>query len=155
MVWIIGVLVALLAISLAFNRFTWSELYKKFHFDHIMALAPGTAQTYFIPYRGADLEGFAPNVRKVVLRSNAPFVAQIGFRFDPMRVDYFGTVTSDANGEACFATYLGRGSTTFIVDVKAVVHGDGFEMLWGGQYQDRKPSVTFPPHWFQRLGIFG
>lgn len=109
-------------------------------------------------YFGAKQEYRKPGMRNVVLRGSRPFKALIGFKlgiFGKWGYDYYGMVRSDEQGVAVISTYLGKGPCTFQFLLDRSVELCPTMVSSCGCDQQLQPDVTYPPHWWQRLGFWG
>ena len=148
---ILGVMFTPIAIFLG------KELVKKFSIMHNFTRNSTLLHGWWYP--GAQAAGYGPpGMRNVVLTSTERrrFEALLCFKLKlpwlPVGLDWYGMVRSDEGGRAVFSTYLGRGSCSFQFltnedDIITATSTDDNQKL--------KPTATFPPHWWQRLGIYG
>jgi hypothetical protein len=134
---------------------------KKFRF--IGGLVNGTPAMVMYRFPGAKKMRMTPGMYNIVLRSaeGKPFRALVAMKFEfPLigqagSVDPYGFVKSSPNGVAVVATWLGNGSCDFVFVINkkdgstthVVASCDATD-------QDLRPNVTYPPHWFQRLGFW-
>lgn len=102
-----------------------------------------------------------PSMKNIVLRSQAgrPFVALIGFTLRIPIIgfegfDYYGQVMSDENGVAVVSTFVGRGDVEFVFVVNRDNEDGDITASLELSDQFLTPQVTYPPHWWQRLGFF-
>ncbi len=154
------VAIVVATLSLITAAFLLVEFRKKFGFMQSF-LAHSSSQVRY-QHRGDIFAG--PGMRKIALRSQTgrPFAALVGFTLKIPIIgfegfDYYGMVQSDRNGVAVISTFIGRGDVEFVFVVNRD-NSDGditaslASLELAGQFLI--PQVTYPPHWWQRLGFF-
>ncbi len=100
-----------------------------------------------------------PGMHNIILRGNRPFCALVGFQLNvPMfgmsGFDYYGFVKSNDQGVAVISTYIGKGECEFLFFVNTDLNHNSVVASSTERDQLHTPDVTYPPHWWQRLGIF-
>ncbi len=136
--------------------FLGKEMVKKFNIMHNFTHDSELLHGWWYP--GAQNAGYGPGMRNIVLTSTRQrrFGALLCFKLKlpwlPVGLDWYGMVWSDDEGRAVFSTYLGRGSCSFqfLIGSADIITASSTEAD-----QKLKPTATFPPHWWQRLGIYG
>ncbi len=160
-------LVVLLALSLlgnilqgGINVFLIKEALKKFNFMRLL-IRDGDCYSVLWHYPGAQEAKHVPGMRTVVLRSTSYFSALIGFRLDIKARDYagynpYGFVKAEPDGDSwkvVISTYCGTDPKDFIFmfgpkRTNVTVTSEEVD-------QQETPRVVYPPHWWQRWGIYG
>ncbi len=144
----------LLAIFIAISIFLVKEMLKKFGFMRKFVKSSHLLEDFH--YYGLSKNGkVKPGMRIIVLKSKdeKKFSVLIGFKlkiFGKVGFDYYGYVESNNLGMVVISTYLGKSPVDFQffknndVDVKVCISNN----------TNLIPQVTYPPHFWQRLGIF-
>ncbi len=146
----IGVMAILGMVFTPIAIFLGKELVKKFHDLHLFARSSKLKHEWIHP--GTE----SPGMRNIAIFCNEPFRALICFKLKlpwlPIGLDWYGMVKSNQACVAVFSTFLGRGVChfRFLVNTSADVQISADDMA-----QKLTPTATFPPHWWQRLGIYG
>jgi len=149
----------LLAVSIGWNYFLLGEARKKFGLAGQYIKTAKNTVTW--QYEGSEKDGRIPGMWNIVLISRSPFSALIGFELEALNGfldgwDVFGVAHSTPNDvgmhQIVIRTYLGNNPTKFefLTDIPsdAVVATSSFAD------QDLEPTKVFPPHWWQRLGLY-
>ncbi len=146
-------LFVLLIISVYFNVFFAQEHVKKFGFElQYMQSSPLVRQWNQAQSERANGE---KGMRNIVIRSinKTDFSTKIGFwwSYGGDGIDPIGYGQSK-NGVLVISTYFGSGNTDFffLFDKNIAV-----EITSSAKDQELAPDVICPPHWWQKLGIFG
>lgn len=153
---VLGVLVAFFA---PVAIFLGTEFLKKFRF--MEGFVANSQQMTFLLYKGTKAEqNKKPGMRNIVLRGSKPFCALVGFQLEiPLLkysgFDYYGFVQSDEHGVAVISTYMGKGPCLFLFLVNMDLSYNTIEATSHDLDQNLKPNVTYPPHWYQRIGFYG
>lgn len=145
-------LVAMIVIVYAMS-YLRKEIQRRLHNNFLFMVPDSTMVNWH--WRGASTEKVTPGMRKIMLRSGTgePFKALVGFFVDKAMIDNFGFVASGPNGVVVFETFLGQGPCTFTFLINKYIYVEvSTDEQRTGMY---RTSYSFPPHWWQRLGIFG
>lgn len=150
-------LLFLVVLLLVVVLFLAKELWKKFGFIDDFARRSGQLKIFHYP--GAKKSGIKPGMRKIVLRGRegVHFSVLIGFELIiPLlgrRMDYYGFVQAGEKGVAVFETYLGKGAATFMFIISRE-DPDEVRVTSGSAEQTLPANVSYPPHFYQRLGFY-
>lgn len=138
------------AVELVVIYFLGSQLIKKFHALYLFAR--GSRITHNWIYPGSN----KPGMRNVVLHGTEPFKVLLCFKLKlprlPVGLDWYGMVRSNEAGVVVFSTYLGKGICHFRFLVDTTSH---IKIRADDEVQTLEPTASFPPHFWQRWGIYG
>lgn len=100
-----------------------------------------------------------PGMYNIVLQGQRGFSMLVGFELAiPILgykgFDYYGFVRSDSSGRVVISTYLGRGKAKFQFFVNCDLGANPVVVSSTNEDQTYFPDVTYPPHWYQRLGFY-
>ncbi len=150
------IILLFLLIALVTTVFLAKELVKKFKF--LKNYTDDNKNKIQWHYLGSATEELVPGMQTIVLSvpGGKKFSALIAFElelpFGNKGVDQFGYLYSKG-GVIAFSTYLGKGECNFIFlinGVNAVEVKNSIDLTG-----EHKPTQTYPPHWWQRLGFWG
>lgn len=144
------VLFALVANFLGF------ELLKKFNFMRMFT--KNSNQMVEWEYPGDKTK--KPGMRNIVLRGQRPFSVLIGFNLKISLIghngfDYYGFAQADEKHMVVISTYLGKKPCIFQFFVNTDLAHNHIGVSSNDWDQELNPDVSFPPHWYQRLGFYG
>jgi len=153
---LITILSVIIGLLLLIVFFLVSEFLKKFGFMREFIHATDRVVFWHYPGHQASKTG----MRNIVIRSDTPFSALIGFDFgigffNFVGFDHYGFVKSDGDNKAVFSTYLGKNPVElkFLITVNPEEHN--VTVASEDSDQVLEPQRQFNPHWFQRIGFYG
>lgn len=148
------ILPILLALLILLSVFLATELLKKFKF--LQSFIRNSER--LLTWNSAPKPDAKPGMYNIVLQGTEPFRVLIGFDLQIPLIRYtgfdvYGYLESDSEHRIVFSTFLGRKPVEFqfLADVRA----NGITVSSTESDQALIPSETYPPHWFQKIGIFG
>lgn len=100
-------------------------------------------------------------MKKIVLRGQRPFKVLVGFYLQVPVLhyagfDYYGFAESDNAGVLVIETYFGKGSCLFQFYSNQNSDNNPIVVSSTEEDQNLRPTVSYPPHWYQRfLGFYG
>ena len=147
-------LMVLVAILTSIILFLGNEMVKKFEYFNSFA----KSSNQLLDYTHGGLE--TPRMRNIVLRSKdgQPFTALVGFYLEVPGIgagfDYYGYVESNSKGVAVISTFIGKNLVAFQFFVDCDLRQNPITITSKEVDQILKPDVTYPPHWWQRLGFY-
>jgi hypothetical protein len=137
------------------SLFLGKEMLKKFSFMRSFVKNSSLLVKYHYP--GNKVAGHKPGMRKIAFlaKNNQQFSLLIGFElslFASKGFDYYGFVSSNDKGILVIETYLGKSHVNFQFlkneDVEISIIADE-------SVQKMAPNASYPPHFWQKLGLWG
>ena len=133
--------------------FLGKEVLKKFYFLRLFIQdAPGLIEWQ---YDGMRKSG----IYNVVLRSDRPFKALVGFDLETLfytsGYDVFWYVKTEDSYSVVISLYLGKKPALFRFLTNLPEARSHIQITSSESDQIETPHVTYPPHWWQKIGIFG
>ncbi len=148
-------LFALAIIFCLISIFLGKEMLKKFGF--MRSFIKNSSLLINYRYPGSKAAGHKPGMRKIAFlaKNDKQFSLLIGFELSILGsqgFDYYGSLTSNNKGILVIETYLGKSAVNFQFlknkDIEISVIADE-------SVQQMAPSASYPPHFWQRLGLWG
>ncbi|OGD78469.1 hypothetical protein A2368_00020 [Candidatus Collierbacteria bacterium RIFOXYB1_FULL_49_13] len=138
------------------SAFLAKEMLKKLGFIDDFAADSKHLVTW--DYPGA--KDWEPGQRNIVLRGQTQFVALVGFKLEiPVLgfsgMDVFGYVRSDKRGVAVVSVYQGKGACEFMFITDTDPAKNRIVISSTDDDQKLMPTVDYPPHLWQKWGIYG
>lgn len=134
-----------------FALFCGTELLKKFTYMRKFVDRSGQLLTYSLKEdRSRDRK-----MRTIVFQAEGPqpFTILVGFRFPyGERWDWYGYVEAK-DGRAAISTFIGKGGCEFQFLIGGA-HPNQIVVFMADEGADQAIDATYPPHFFQRLGMF-
>ncbi len=149
------VLAIMATIFCLISVFLGKEMLKKFGF--MRSFIKNSSLLINYRYPGSKAAGHKPGMRKIAFlaKDNQQFSLLIGFELSLLKstgFDYYGSLTSNNKGILVIETYLGKSPVNFQFlkneDIEILIIADE-------SVQNMAPSASYPPHFWQRLGLWG
>lgn len=146
------VLIALCIILGATCVFLGQEMMKKFGF--FQAFIKSSNQMITLDYQGDK----NPGMHNIMFWAKKPFTVLVGFHLDipffGKGFDYYGYAKSNDHGILVVSTYMGRQPVRFMFYANCDQDLNPITVSALDNYSDLKPHITYPPHWWQKLGFW-
>lgn len=148
-------LLVLAIIFCAISIFLGKEMLKKFGF--MRSFIKNSSLLINYRYPGSKAAGHKPGMRKIAFlaKNEKRFSLLIGFELSLLGsqgFDYYGFVSSNDKGILVIETYLGKSPVNFQFlknkNIEVLIIADE-------SVQQMEPSTSYPPHFWQRLGLWG
>lgn len=148
-------LLVLAIIFCAISIFLGKEMLKKFGF--MRSFIKNSSLLINYRYPGSKAAGHKPGMRKIAFlaKDNQQFSLLIGFELSLLGskgFDYYGFVSSNDKGILVIETYLGKSPVNFQFlkneDIEILIIADE-------SVQQMAPNASYPPHFWQKLGLWG
>lgn len=149
------VLAIMATIFCLISVFLGKEMLKKFGFMRSFVKDSSLLVNYRYP--GSKAAGHKPGMRKIAFlaKNDKQFSLLIGFELSLLGsqgFDYYGSLTSNNKGILVIETYLGKSAVNFQFlknkDIEVLIIADE-------SVQQMAPNASYPPHFWQRLGLWG
>lgn len=137
-------------------NFLGLEFLKKFNFMRMFIKTSNQMVEWYHPGDKAR----KPGMYNIVLRGQRPFSVLIGFNLKIAFLhhsgfDYYGFAQADEKNVIVISTYLGKKSCKFQFLMNTNLTHNLVTVTSSNEDQGLKPIISFPPHWYQRLGFYG